>query len=288
MNAAFFLPYEFSPTVLLLCAGAAVLYLRGVVALARAGEAPGWPRQLSFLLGVVLMYGVLQTQYDYMAQHMFFLHRLQHLVLHHLAPFLIMVATPGAALAAGLPEPLRGPLRKIGHWPPLYRTYRAVQQPVVAAVLFVGLIYLWLLPSIHFYAMLNLPLYNVMNWSMAVDGLLFWYLMLDPRTPAEGGVRLGWRIVILGLVILPQNAIGGFIAMSHHEIYHVYAICGRLWPISPLTDQRIGGLITWIPAAMMSVLGAIVVLRRWMREDNAARTPARAKEAPKDENHAYA
>lgn len=268
MNAAFLLPYEFSPTVLLLCAVAALLYLRGVAALARAGEAPAWPRSLAYLLGVALMYGVLQTHYDYMAQHMFFLHRLQHLVLHHLAPFLIIIAAPSTALAAGLPTRLRGPLRAAGRFPLLRVPYRAIQQPAVAAVLFVGLIYLWLMPPIHFYAMLNVPLYNIMNWSMAVDGLLFWYVMLDPRTAAEGGLRYGWRLVILGLVILPQNAIGGYIAMSDHEIYHVYAICGRLWPISPLTDQRIGGLITWIPAAMMSVLGGIVVLRRWMHEEN--------------------
>ncbi|HET7307072.1 MAG TPA: cytochrome c oxidase assembly protein [Gammaproteobacteria bacterium] len=277
MNAAFLLPYEFSPTVLLLCLVAVVLYVRGAIALARTGEAPAWPRSLAFLLGVALMYGVLQTHYDYMAQHMFFLHRLQHLVLHHLAPFLIIIAAPGAVMAAGLPAPLRAPLRAMGRFPPLRLGYRSIQQPAVAAVLFVGLIYLWLMPSIHFYAMLNVPLYNVMNWSMAVDGLLFWYVMLDPRTPAEGGLRYGWRLVILGLVILPQNAIGGYIAMSDHEIYHVYAICGRLWPISALTDQRIGGLITWIPAAMMSVVGGIVVLRRWMHEENATNRQAETR-----------
>jgi putative membrane protein len=88
-------------------------------------------------------------------------------------------------------------------------------------------------------------------------------------------------------VILPQNAIGGYIAMSDHEIYNVYAICGRLWAISPLTDQRIGGLITWIPAAMMSVLGGIIVLRRWMHEENVDRTPARSVDSKKEE-HAYA
>ncbi|HET6724663.1 MAG TPA: cytochrome c oxidase assembly protein [Gammaproteobacteria bacterium] len=288
MNAAILLPYEFSPIVLILCLAAVALYLRGVAVRSGVGDAPAWPRSLAFLLGVALMYGVLQTHYDYMAQHMFFLHRLQHLMLHHLAPFLIIIAMPGATLAAGLPERLRGPLRTLGRWPPLRHGYRAIQQPAVAAVLFVGLIYLWLMPGIHFYAMLNVPLYNVMNWSMAVDGLLFWYVMLDPRTPAEGGLRYGWRLLILGLVILPQNAIGGYIAMSDHEIYHVYAICGRLWPISPLADQRIGGLITWIPAAMMSAIGGIVVLRRWMHDENEDRTPAHAVKPKKEEEHAYA
>lgn len=272
---AFLLPYEFSPIVVLACVAAVVLFTRGMVRRRAAGEAVGWVRSVAFLVGVALMYAVLQTQFDYMAQHMFFLHRLQHLVLHHLAPFLILIAAPGAVLADGLPQRARAPLRAVGAWRPLNAAYHAVQQPAVASVLFVGLIYLWLMPSLHFYAMLNIPLYNTMNWSMAIDGLLFWYLMLDARKPAEGGLRYGWRLLILGLVILPQNAIGGYIALSSREIYNVYAICGRLWPISPVTDQQIGGLITWIPAAMMSVIGAIVILRRWMREENAAAMPAR-------------
>ncbi|HET7675322.1 MAG TPA: cytochrome c oxidase assembly protein [Gammaproteobacteria bacterium] len=276
---AFLLPYEFSPTVLALSAGFAALYIRGLVRRRAERAAPHWGRTLAFFLGLALMYAVLQTHYDYMAQHMFFLHRLQHLVLHHLAPFLLVIAMPGAVLAAGLPESLRAPVESAASWRPLRAAYYAVQQPAVAAILFVGLIYLWLTPSLHLYAMLNIPLYDTMNWSMALDGLLFWYLMLDHRKPAEGGLRYGWRLVILGLVILPQNAIGAYIAMADHEIYHVYAICGRLWPISAITDQQIGGLITWIPAAMMSVVGAIVVLHRWMREENAEGEAAERKPA---------
>lgn len=276
MSAAhFLLPYEFSPTVLLLCGAATALYVRGLIRLRRVGEAPAWGRSLAFFAGVALMYGVLQTHYDYMAQHMFFIHRLQHLVLHHLAPFLIVLALPGAVLAAGLPARARTPLRAVGEWGPLRAGWRVLQQPVVASLLFVGLIYLWLMPSLHFYAMLNVPLYNVMNWSMAVDGLLFWYLMLQPRTPGDGGLRYGYRLLILGAIMMPQNGIGGYIALSGQDIYTVYAICGRLWPISAVTDQQIGGLITWIPASMMSVLGAIVILKRWMREENPDHTKAK-------------
>jgi putative membrane protein len=43
-------------------------------------------------------------------------------------------------------------------------------------------------------------------------------------------------------------------------LYDVYDVCGRAWAIDPLTDQELGGLLTWIPAAMMSVVGSLVVL----------------------------
>ncbi|MGH8271181.1 MAG: cytochrome c oxidase assembly protein [Gammaproteobacteria bacterium] len=289
--ADFLLPYEFSPTVLVLCVAAVLIYVRGLLHRHRAGIATGKLRAFAFLFGVALMYVVLQTHYDYMSQHMFFLHRIQHLVLHHLAPFLIVLSAPGAVLAAGVPTRFRERvLRPLAKSPFVRIPYRMVQQPIVAALLFVGLIYLWLIPSVHFYAMLNVPLYDTMNWSMAIDGLLFWYLMLGSPGQFAGGLHYGWRILILGAVIPPQIVVGAYIALSGIDLYPVYASCGRLWPIGAMTDQQIGGLVTWIPAAMMCVIGAIVLLRRWMYEENAASPPAQpiSKSEPKENVYAQA
>ncbi|MGH8427133.1 MAG: cytochrome c oxidase assembly protein [Gammaproteobacteria bacterium] len=273
---AFLLPYEFSPIVLSACGAAAIVYANGFLRRRRQGLTDGWARPLAFFVGVALMYGVLQTHYDYMSQHMFFLHRLQHLVLHHLAPFLIMLSAPGAILVAGVPTRFRERvLHPLAKSPFVCIPYRIVQQPTIAALFFVGLIYLWLIPTVHFYAMLNVPLYDAMNWSMAIDGLLFWYLMLRSPGPQAGGLHYGWRMLILGAVIPPQIVVGAYIALSGRDLYTIYAVCGRLWPISAMTDQVIGGLVTWIPAAMMSLIGAIVVLHRWMHEENPTLEPAR-------------
>jgi putative membrane protein len=198
---------------------------------------------------------------------MFFTHRLQHLVLHHAAPFLIALAAPWPVLAAGLPASVRERwLPAFGRNRALRELYRALQNPVVAPVLFVGLIYFWLIPSIHFDAMLSRWLYEVMNWSMLIDGLLFWWLILDPVTRKGGLARLGFgaRMVILWLVTVPQIALGAYIALSNQVLFDVYDVCGRAWPLAPLTDQQIGGLVTWIPAAMMSVLGALVLIGYWL------------------------
>lgn len=267
--ASFLTPYEFSPTVLVLCGLAVVVYLAGIRRLKRLGSRVSVWRTLAYLLGVGLTYAVLQTHFDYWSQHMFFIHRGQHLVLHHVGPFLVALAAPGAVLAAGLPQRLRSAwLEPAWHSRPCRMTFAVVQQPVIAALLFVGLIYLWLTPAIHFSAMLNVPLYNTMNWSMAIDGFLFWCLMLDPRPPSHPrALRYGTRMTILVLVMFPQILIGAYIALTSQNLFPVYAVCGRLWPLSPLTDQHIGGLITWIPASMMSVVAVLVLLHRWMLEE---------------------
>jgi putative membrane protein len=279
----FLLPWEFSPTVLLSCAGAVVLYLRGVRRRRAAGHPEGLWRPSAFVLGVGLVYFVMQTHYDYLSQHMFFVHRVQHLVLHHLGPFLIMLAVPQPTLAAGLPDWLyRRALVPLWSNAWVQRLYRVVQSPLVAPLLFVGLIYFWLTPSIHFDAMLSAGRYKAMNWSMVIDGLLFWYLILDPRSRGEGALLgFGARIIVLWLIILPQIALGAYIGLSKSVIYDVYDVCGRAWPLDPLTDQQVGGLVTWIPSSMMSVVAMLIVLRFWMHSEDTRNARARpAAEAP--------
>ena len=151
---------------------------------------------------------------------------------------------------------------------PLGWIYRFLQHPAIASFLFVGLIYFWLWPPIHFDAMLSRDLYWIMNWSMLVDGMLFWWLIFDPRSPViSDALGYGKRILLLALVAIPQMILGATIVFSRGMVYDVYEVCGRAWPMPPETDQLLGGLLTWIPPAMMSILGILIILRRAMRED---------------------
>jgi len=267
---AFFVPWEFSWLVQLTVWGTLLVYFNGLRR-SRAGERPGIAAVLGFVVGMALMYLVTQTYFDYWSQYMFFVHRGQHLVLHHLAPFLIALSMPAPVLARGLPEPVRQwfggqrILRSI--W---VSVYRWLQQPAIACVLFVGLIAFWLTPEIHFDAMLGRTLYWVMNWSMALDGLLFWWLMFDRgRVGITPRLGYGTRVLLLFAVMVPQIVIGASITFAGSNWFEVYAVCGRAWPIDPMTDQHLGGLITWIPAAMMSVVGALIILRFWLYDDAA-------------------
>jgi putative membrane protein len=195
------------------------------------------------------------------------MHRLQHLVLHHLGPFFIALSYPGAALRAGIPFSWRQRwLKPVLDKPSARIALRVLFNPIVAVTLFVGLIYFWLLSPIHFKAMLDWRLYRVMNWSMVIDGLLFWWLVLNSRPAPPARLAPGRRILIVIAAIPPQIMLGAYIFFTPHELYPIYSICGRAFTwISPMRDQQIGGLLLWIPGSMMSVIGALIATRHWLR-----------------------
>ncbi|MBR0551071.1 cytochrome c oxidase assembly protein [Stakelama marina] len=260
-------PWDFSVLWYLGFALTGWVYVRGL----RITPQPGW-RIGFFAMGMLLIWAVLQTRFEYVAQHMFFMNRIQHVVMHHLGPFLIAVAWPWPTLYRGLPSRLRALVD--GRWFGAFM--RFAQQPEIAAGLFVGLIALWLYPPVHFVAMIDPALYSVMNWSMVVDGILFWSVVLDPRPKALAHNSFAVRAVLGVGVMFPQIAIGALIAFADSDLYGFYAWCGRIYPsIDALSDQRIGGLIVWIPPAMMSVLSVILVLNamRIVEEREGANAP---------------
>ncbi|HEV7135022.1 MAG TPA: cytochrome c oxidase assembly protein [Steroidobacteraceae bacterium] len=267
----YLLPWQFSPTIFFTCVLAVTLYVRGLVALRHRVNGVGFWRAFTFLLGVALSYAMLQTYVDYLSAHMFWIHRFQHLILHHVGPVLIVLAAPERVLRAGIPPDLARRIR-IPAWirRPIQLFFGFLQHPLIAPTLFVGLIFFWLTPSIHFTAMIDNRRYDLMNWSMLADGLLFWWLMLAPRQ-AQGSAAIGYgtRLVILSLVTVPQLLLGAYITLHSTTLYDVYAICGRAWAISPLDDQQLGGLLTWIPAAMMSLVGIITVLHHMLHDPEA-------------------
>lgn len=252
----FFAPWDFSFVEFLSAWVIAWWYLRGL-ALTPTTERPSLPRRITFFAGLVGVYIVLETRYEYLAEHQFFFNRIQHVTMHHLGPFLMALAWPGETLGRGAPPWVL----RLGRHPTAKIALAVFQQPIVAGLLFVGLIFFWLIPPIHFRAMIDPRLFTLMNWSMLLDGVLFWFLVLDPRPSPPARASFGVRAALAGLVMFPQIAGGAVIALANTDIYPYYDLCGRIFPdLGPLYDQTIGGVIIWIPPAMMSVVAVVLVL----------------------------
>lgn len=268
-------PWEFSWIFLLSFLGACVLYWRGCRKLPVSAA-----RKTVFWSGMGIVYLCLHTYFDFYAEHEFFMHRLQQLLLHHLAPLVIVASYPGPVLRAGLPlrwriRVLRPVMRSI-----VWRAISAVLlNPTVATVLFVAFVLVWLIPAMQTMAMLDWRIYRFMNWSMIVSGFAYWWLVLDhrPRPPAR--MIPGLRVLSPGITMAPQILAGAIITFSKTDLYPIFEICGRAFNFNVFTGQLIGGIIIWVPAATLETVGGLLAMRQWLRLSRSGRIRQQARMA---------
>lgn len=251
-----FLPWDFSWIDFLGTTAPVAWYLRGLHLTAPPARPPAL-RIIAFLTGMTLLYTVTQTQFVYLAQHMFFINRLQQLGMHHFGPFLVALSWPGETIARGMPQRLL----RMAQAPWIQAILRVLQMPVIAGALFVGLLWLWLQPSVHLPAMISPALYEVMNLSMIIDGLLFWFLIMDPRPRPLARHGYAIRLATVVLICFPEMLIGAQLTFTTESVYPYYDLCGRLMPdVGALMDQHLGGLIVWIPSSMMSSAAFLLIV----------------------------
>jgi putative membrane protein len=262
-------PWEFSWVFLAIFLLTCVLFLRGSRRLSVS-----FSRKLMFWVGMAIIYLSLQTYLDYYAEHEFFVHRTQQLLLHHLAPLLIVIAYPASVLRAGVPLAWRlrvlRPLQR--SWP--WRLIRAVLlNPAVATLLFVVFVLIWLIPAMQTLAMLDWRIYRFMNWTMLISGFAYWSLVLDHRPHPPGRMTVGLRVLSPAITMTPQIVAGAIVTFSRTDLYPIFEICGRAFTFNVLSGQLIGGVITWVPAALLESIGGLIALNQWLRLSRSGRLP---------------
>jgi putative membrane protein len=253
-------PWEPSFGLVAVFIAAAVLFARGSRRV-RVGVA----RQAAFWIGLALFYIALHTRLDYYAEHQFFVHRIQHLVLHHLAPLILMASYPSTVLRAGLPLRSRVVLRRWQRSRAARIAAAIVLNPTFISVAFVVSVVFWLIPAVQFVAMLDWRIYVFMNWSVAASGLLYWWMLLDHRPSPPSRTRPGLRVLSPVITMTPQILVGAIITFSSRDLYPIFTLCGRAFALSPALDQSLGGLIMWVPAAVLEAIGGLMALRHLMR-----------------------
>ncbi|MGA7439875.1 MAG: cytochrome c oxidase assembly protein [Luteibacter sp.] len=263
-------PWEFSWSFLALFVAVAWLYLAG----ARRLRVPVG-RQAAFWTGMAIVYVSLHTYLDYFFEHEFFMHRIQQVLLHHLAPLLLVAAYPGTVLRAGMPLRWRVFLRRAARGVVGRSVAAVLLNPAFVTVSFVGLILVWLIPDMQTLAMLDWRIYRFMNWSMMLSGLAYWWLVLDHRPKPPGRMTPGIRVLSPALTMTPQILAGAIVTFSKADLYPIFEICGRAFTMNVLTGQLIGGVIMWVPAAIIESIGGLLAMRQWLRLSRAGRLPRR-------------
>ncbi len=257
--------WSFDPLLVGLTTLAAIIYFRGALRRRRTGRPIGRWRHTAFAAGLALVALALLSPLDAVAERLFWVHQIQHMLLRIAGPMLIMLAAPQAAMFAGAPRMLRrGLVRPLLH----SRTCRSIvgwlARPAPAFLVFVGSLYAWQVPALHNAAILDPAVHYLMHVTMLAAGVLFFWVIFDPRDPPKG-IRYGIRQLMLIGTILSNILLGSLTTLKSVVLYDAYDLHGRLFDFAPLSDEKAGGFLIWQPMSMMSLIALLIVFNGWNR-----------------------
>ena len=132
---------------------AALLYVNGLGKWDKPSHPINAWQKGSFFAGILVLFLALQSPLDPLAEHYFFVHQVQHLLLRMVGPLLVLLGAPLTPMLRGLPLWLRqGAVRPLVRQPWVRQGYQRLTNPVAAVALFLVALYFWQVPGLVYNA----------------------------------------------------------------------------------------------------------------------------------------
>jgi len=250
------------PSTVVGIVGLAALYEHRARALRRAaetGQHPGsTPRpsqRVAFYVALLVMFLSLNGWlHDLSDSYLFSAHMVQHLMLALVVAPLMIMGTPGAMLRPVLRVPGVMPLAR---WLTAPTHCFAIFNVVVAG---------WHLPPLYNYALAHHPVHIAQHLMFLVASVIMWWPVLSPL-PELPRLSYPGQMLYLFLLTIPMAIVSVYISYADTILYPLYSSAPRMWGITPMDDQLIGGLIMWIPGGLYFFTIISVVFFRWQQRD---------------------
>jgi cytochrome c oxidase assembly factor CtaG len=184
-------------------------------------------RRVAFAGAMLLIAGVWLTPLATLAEH--------YLLAAHLIQVLVLMGPVPALLLLSLPPEVRIAPRSIP-WP-----LRMAVQPVVAIVALNATFIAWHVTPTYNAALANWWLYDLMEVSLLLVSLLFWWPIVSPCSATAKRVSGFGKLGYIVLATIPQTFGGLLVALASHVLYTGYGNGPRLLGLDPMTDQQIAG-----------------------------------------------
>jgi putative membrane protein len=207
--------FSFEPLFLILAAATGILYWRA----ARADRLPAW-RVVAFGSGIFLIAASLNSPLETIAAHyLLLMHLLQNGLIADLAPLLVLL---------GLTPRMRSEIGRRG----LDRLRTRWILPI-----WLGAWYLTHIAPFYDWALRTGWGLNIEHAILIAAGLLFWWPIVSGRLSPPAG------LAYLVIAFIGSSFLGLAYIFSSRPFYAFYEQAPRLWGLSPIHDQNLGGIL---------------------------------------------
>jgi putative membrane protein len=253
----------FPVTLTLLLSLSVVAYARGFTRLwehVHARRELLW-RALAFSSGLITLALALLSPLDGLANRSFAAHMVQHETLMLVTAPLLVIGRALPTFLWALPHDAR---LRVGHAtrrPGLRATWDTLTAPLMAWWLHALALWLWHAPRFFNAALANPVVHDWQHATFLLTALIFWHALLRHSAHAARGMS----IVYLFTTTIHTGVLGALLTFARQPLYAgLDRGLGEYFGLTPLEDQQLGGLIMWVPGAMVYVGVALLLVARWI------------------------
>lgn len=107
------------------------------------------------------------------------------------------------------------------------------------------------LPVFYAFALSGSVQYWIMEMPLLLSTVWLWREILDQTRPS------GSALVVCMATMLQMTALGAILTFATHAMFSPYFLTTQAYGFSPLEDQRLAGLLTWVPAMLPYATGSL-------------------------------
>ncbi len=265
-------PIHWEWTVLV---GCALWALAWVLLMTRVRSRLGIPwergdtgRAITFGLALTVVIGALNGPLHDLSDHyLFSTHMVQHLLLSEVFPLLFLIGVPTWGWRWLLERPRVRPV------------WAALASVPMGFALYTIVFSLWHVPAFYDLMMRRHGIHVLMHLMVMGTAVLMWWPVVQSvavRRPFSPPARLLY-LFVLGT---PMTGVAALITFAGRPLYSWYALAPRLANLSAVDDQRIGGLIMWVPGTMLFWIVMSIVFFQWSARESRPDSPVRIPPVP--------
>jgi len=226
------------------------------VAAWRAGSEPIHPARAAAFAGALagLLIALNGPIHDLAEGALFSAHMVQHLLLTLVVPPLLLAGLPTFMIDALLAPCLARRAPRL--------VLRTLTRPVPALTVYTIVLVAWHLPGPYDAAMRSHALHISEHATLVGAALLAWWPVVSTsgRLPS---LPYAAQILYLFAFGMPMTVVAAMITGAEHALYPFYTAAPRITALTALADQRLGGVLMWVPAGIIPLVAFTAVFFRW-------------------------
>lgn len=263
--------WSFDAWVVALMFASTLSYAIGHVRLRRRGSrhsraTRAWHAS-AFVGGMAALVFALCSPLDTLSAALFSAHMVQHETMMLVAAPLLVLGRPLGVWIWALPSNARRRVGRAVRAPTFARAWRRLTAPLAGWILHAAALWGWHAPAMFEAALADSWMHTLQHASFLLTALIFWWTVFGDGASRQSG---GHAMLSVFTTMVHTSALGALISLAPGLWYPSYVEPTSALGIDPLHDQQAGGLIMWVPASVVYLIGGLAIAARWLQSPASA------------------